>query len=155
MAGGVACRACGVVLPERVGRCPACGSRSRTWRAAAWVGLALALCLAFWSIRLFRRDRVDPSLAAEVEAFYGLRQLSSDGKRTDVTGHVENRSRVPVDVIVQFRGKDVLGRVVGVIESEPYRHLPPGSSTTVGASFDMTPLQDVEIDIVELSRSPR
>jgi hypothetical protein len=158
MPGGVTCRACGVVLPERVGRCPACGERSGLGRSRAWVLLAVIAVIAalgLATIGLTRRPRVDPSLAAEVEAFTGVRRLSISEKGTEVSGHVENRSQVSVDVIVRFRGRDFSGRVVAEVESEPYRNLPPGSSTTVGATFDMTPLQDFEVDIVELAPSPR
>jgi hypothetical protein len=153
MARGVACRACGVVLPERVGRCPACGSRSWTGRPAAWVGLAAVLCLVVWSIGQVRWRRVDPSLAGDVRSSGARLQMASDGRRLEVVGRVENKSQVPVDVVVRVRVKDTAGRVMAVTESEPYRELPPGSLTTVGVTLDTFLANSVELDIVELSRS--
>jgi len=81
--------------------------------------------------------------------------MSSDWKRLEVAGRVENKSQVPVDVVVRVQGKDGLGRVVTVVESEPYRELPAGSLTTVGVTLDTFLVHDVELDIVELSRSPK
>ena len=155
MTGGVVCRACGVVLPERVGRCPSCGAWMGFTRSAAWVGLAVVVSLVLWSVRPARRQRVDPSLASDVRSSGARLQMSSDWKRLEVAGRVENKSQVPVDVVVRVQGKDGLGRVVTVVESEPYRELPAGSLTTVGVTLDTFLVHDVELDIVELSRSPK
>jgi hypothetical protein len=156
MAGGVSCRACGVVLPERVGRCPACGARAGLGRTWAWVLLAIvvAAVVGAWNF-LPPRSRVDPALAADVHVLKVVRRASADGKMTDVSGSVENKGEVPVDVVVRFRGLDALGRVVSVVDSEPARDLPPGSSTNIGATMDLTPVQSVEADIVELKLSPK
>jgi hypothetical protein len=155
MAGGIACRACGVVLPKRVGRCPSCGSRSWTWRAPAQVGLGAVIGLVVWSIGPVYRNRVDSSLAGDVRSSGARLQMSSDWKQLEVVGRVENKSQVPVDVVIRVRGKDAGGRVVTVIESEPYRELPPGSLTTVGVTLDTFLANSVELDIVELTRSPK
>jgi hypothetical protein len=96
---------------------------------------------------------VDPSLAADVEAFTGLRRLSADGKRTEVSGFIENRGRGSVDVTVRVRGLNVAGQVVADFESGPYRNLAPGSSTPIQTVLDMTPVESVKIDVVELAPS--
>lgn len=152
---GVSCRACGVVLPERVGRCPACGERLGLGRAVTWVLLAIvaAALAGAWFVSP-PRSRVDPTLAADVHVLKVSRRASADGKGNDVSGSVENKSEGPVDVIIRFRGLDALGRVVSVVDSELTRDLPPGSSTTVGATMDLTPVQSVTAEFVELKASP-
>jgi hypothetical protein len=156
MAVDVSCRACGVALPEHVGRCPACGARSRQWRRWIRVGLAVLVVFVVASgLALTHRPRVDPALAADVRAFPGIRQLSPDARGTDVSGHVENKARVPVDFIVRFRARDIYGRVGAEIESKRYRNLLPDSSTDVKGYFDMTPIETIDVDIVELARSPK
>ena len=153
MSGGMPCRACGVVLPGRVGRCPSCGASLGLGRAPAWVGLAVVAALALSIIGLTRRPRVDPTLAADVQAFTGIRRLSADQKRTEVSGFIDNKGRVPVDVTVRIRSRDVVGQVFADFESGPYRNLAPGSSTPIQAILDMTPVESVEIDVVELAPS--
>ena len=125
MSKGTSCRSCGVALPGRVGRCPACGVRSGVGRLAVGAGLAIIAALALWIIVPHPRPRVDPSLAADVQAFTGLRRLSADEKRTEVSGFIENRGRVPVDVKVRVRALDVVGNVVADFESRPYGTSPP------------------------------
>jgi hypothetical protein len=118
-----------------------------------WAGLAVIAALALWIIVPHPRPRVDPSLAAYVQAFTGLRRLSADEKRTEVSGFIENRGSVPVDVKVRVRAFDVVRNVVADFESGPYRNLAPGGSTSIQAILNMTPVESVEIDVVELAPS--
>jgi hypothetical protein len=160
MAVGVACRTCGVALPGRVVRCPACGSRSGLGWLAARVGLAVVvLAIAIGGRNLFLRPRVDPKLAGQVRVTAGASRFSGDMKQIQVPVRVENQNQVPVDLIVRVRVHNSLGGADTVVESERFEYFPSDSSTTVSVDFGMdfflVPTKGVEVDVVELRRSPK
>jgi hypothetical protein len=156
MVARMACRACGVVLPGQVGRCPSCGARLGRRRVAAWVGgAAVALAPIVLGVALLHRPRLDPSLKADVHASTAAFRLSSDQKRTEVAGFVDNEGRVPVDVTVRVRGRDYGDNVVADVEVGPIRDLAPGSYRSIRAVLDLTPVKSVSMDVVEVVPSRR
>jgi hypothetical protein len=152
MSGRETCRACGVVLPGPVIRCPACGARLLRGRVAIGIVAAIVAIAAVVGVSQFRRPRLDPALKGGVQASAGF-VLSLDQKQTDVTGFIDNNNQVPVDVTVRIRGHDYGDNIVADFESGPYRKLAPGVSLPIRATLDLTPVKSVSIDVVEVAPS--
>jgi hypothetical protein len=127
------------------------GSR-RIW---AYIGIAMVAALGLAIVGLSLRSRVDPALAGFVEAYPGVSRLASDQRGTEVTGIIDNKGTVPVDVTVRFRALDVGNNVVSEVESGPHRGIAPGASKTVPVKITATPIERWEMDIVELAPTPR
>jgi hypothetical protein len=155
MAVGVACRDCGVILPERPGRCPACGARSRNWGlVVARVGMGVALAIAFWGVSKLQRPRVDPTLVGDVQAYPGISRLGFNDRGTDVTAFIDNKAKVPVDVTLRLRALDIADHVSKEVISGPHRLIAPGSVKSIEVSITTTPIAKWEVEIIDLAPSP-
>ena len=152
MATASSCPACGVVVPGKLDRCPACGAGSGRRPIAGRMALAsIAVVLAIGAIVWAGRFGRGPAPKTIVVVTSGIHRLSPDGRGTDAEATIDNPNPMPVDVTIRVRGLDIANRVVAEKTLGPYRGLPPGTARDIRTSFDMTPLASVTFEAVDVA----
>jgi hypothetical protein len=146
------CPTCGVVVPGRLGRCPACGVRSG--RRPIVIGIALVSLAAVLGIGAFAWTRYfgrNPAPRPIIVVTPGVSRLSPDARGTDVAATLDNPNPMPVDVTIRVRGLDITNRVVVEKTLGPYRGLRPGTRRDIGTHLSATPLETVTFEPIDVA----
>lgn len=146
------CPACGVTLPRRVGRCPACHARlpkhplvvglAAILATLALVGIAIQVHSFWYAPRAELRVEIAPTTP----------RLSPDARGTDASTTLENLNKVTVVVTVLVRGLDISGKAVVEETLGPFR-LRPGAVRDISVHFDTTPLESVDFEATAVNQA--
>jgi hypothetical protein len=146
--GTMHCPGCGVVVPEKLGRCPSC----RAWLGHRLIAIGLAGALmavgCAWALIQMRGPGQPAAPRLSVQITPGVPHLAPNASGTDTSATIDNPNPMPVDVTIRVRGFDITDRSVIEDTIGPFRNVPAGGFLPIQAYLDATPLKAVTFEAI-------